>query len=90
MNRAETLDAARVAVLQDRAATHGDAERTFGSIAALWSVHLGVAVTAADVALMMVLLKCARASTNPRHADNWVDICGYGACGAEIATETPQ
>ena len=26
-----------------------------------------------------------RAKANPAHADNWVDGCGYLACGGEIA-----
>jgi hypothetical protein len=35
---------------------------------------------------MMTLLKLARAKANPAHADNWIDGCGYLACGGEIAT----
>ena len=34
---------------------------------------------------MMALLKIARVKYNPRHADSWVDIAGYAACGAECA-----
>jgi hypothetical protein len=32
----------------------------------------------------MTLLKVARISSNPKHVDNWVDGCGYLACGGEI------
>lgn len=47
MNRSEILEAARQAVTVDRAATHGDAERTFGRIAAgLDEVVLGHAAAA--------------------------------------------
>jgi hypothetical protein len=35
----------------------------------------------------MTLLKIARIASNPRHADNWVDACGYMACGGEVATK---
>lgn len=85
MNRTQVLDAARQAITVDRAATHGDAEQNFEIIAAYWSVHLGVPVTAIDVAVMMDLMKTARLRGNPGHADNWIDKIGYTACGAEIA-----
>jgi hypothetical protein len=35
---------------------------------------------------MMVLLKAARAKSNPQHVDNYVDAAGYAACAAECAT----
>ena len=85
MIRAGILDAARVAVMQDRAATHGALEVSFGQIAAIWSVRLGVPVSPAQVAILLVDLKGVRGWTNPGHADNWVDIAGYAACGGELA-----
>lgn len=85
MTRAEILAAAHQAVTKDRAATHGDAENTFGAIARVWSARLGVAITPAQVAIMLVDLKTCRAWGNPAHADNWVDIAGYAACGGELA-----
>ena len=90
MNRAEILDTAKGYVTQDRAATHGDAERTFGRIAAVWSARLGVTITEAQVCILLVDLKTCRAWGNPAHADSWVDVAGYAACGGEIATETQQ
>lgn len=87
MTRSDILDAARQAVTVDRAATHGDAERNFSLIAAYWSAHLDTPIAAADVAVMMTLLKLARIRSNPVHADNWIDGCGYLACGGEIAGE---
>lgn len=86
MNRVEILAAAETCITVDRAATHGDAERNFGTIAAYWSEHLDHPITAADVAVMMALMKCARIKSNPSHTDSWVDGIGYLACGAEIAT----
>jgi hypothetical protein len=85
MNRAEILDKAKQYVTKDRADTHGDAESNFDLIALYWSAHLDTIVTAHDVAVMMTLLKLARAKANPAHADNWIDGCGYLACGGEIA-----
>jgi hypothetical protein len=87
MNRSEILQTAETYVNRDRAAVHGDAERNFGVIAAYWSAHLDHPVTAADVAVMMTLMKCARIKANPAHADSWIDGAGYLACGGEIATE---
>lgn len=83
--RASILDAARQAVLTDRAATHGALENSFGQLARVWSERVGVTITPAQVALMLVDLKVTRAWGNPGHQDNWVDIAGYAACGGEIA-----
>ena len=87
MNRADILDTAKGYVTKDRAATHGDAEKTFGRIAAVWSARLGVPITEAQVCILLADLKSCRAWGNPLHADNWVDLAGYAACGGEIATE---
>jgi hypothetical protein len=85
MNRKEILDAAVQAVTVDRAATYVGAEKSFGLIAAYWSAHLDAPVSATDVAVMMGLLKIARIKTSLAHADNWVDLAGYAACGGELA-----
>jgi hypothetical protein len=89
MKRSEILDTAKQYVTVDRAATHGSAERNFGLIAAYWSAHLDTNVTAVDVSIMMTLFKLARAKGNPANSENFVDGCGYLACGGEIATEQP-
>jgi hypothetical protein len=87
MKRADILATASEYVSIDRAATHGDAEDNFRRIADLWNAYLGVnTISAVDVAVMLALLKVARIRSNPKHADNWIDIAGYAACGGEIAT----
>ena len=83
--RAEILRTAEEYVTKDRAAEHGDMEDNFTTIALYWSVHLGTDVTAIDVAVMMTLLKLARMRGNEQNLDNWVDGCGYLACGGELA-----
>lgn len=85
MHRTEILKQASAAVSGDRDKTHGSPEESFALIAALWSADLGIKVSAADVARLMVLFKAARAKGNPQHADNWIDIAGYAACGGGIA-----
>lgn len=84
MRREEILDTAKEYVTVDRAVDHGGLEDNFARISELWSVYLGTLVDAHDVANLMVLLKVARAKGNPRHADNWVDMAGYAACGGEL------
>jgi hypothetical protein len=85
MARAKVLRTAEKYVCKDRAAQHGDMEDNFQTIAKYWGVHLGTEVTATDVAVMMTLLKVARIKGNAAHTDNWVDGCGYLACGGELA-----
>lgn len=82
--RASILDAAKAAVTQDRQATHGNPEDTFGLIAAYWSAHLDRHISANDVAVMMTLMKLARIKGNPTHLDSYVDAAGYIACGGEV------
>jgi len=84
VTRGQVLDTAKEYVTKDRAADHGNMEDNFSTIGKYWSVHLGVDVSATDVAVMMTLLKAARIKSNPSHPDNWVDTCGYMACGGEI------
>lgn len=83
--RARILDSAKEAVTKDRAATHGKPDDTFGLLARLWAAYLGVPVTAVDAALMLGLLKVARAKGNPGHEDNFIDLAGYAACAGELA-----
>lgn len=83
MKREEILDTAKQYVTVDRAATHGGAEDSFGTIARFWSAYLDHTISEADVCAMMVLLKVARVKGNPTHIDNWIDAAGYAAIGGE-------
>lgn len=80
--RLKVLQEAAKIVAGDRDKQYGKPEDNFSDIAQLWSVYLGFTVTDVDVAMMMVLQKVARGMTHPKR-DNFVDICGYSACGAE-------
>lgn len=90
MKRSDILATANEYITRDRNTTHGDAERNFGLIAAYWSAHLDHPISAADVSVMMTLLKLARIKSNAANPDNWIDAAGYAACGGEIATEGQQ
>ena len=89
MKRDEILDTAKKYVTKDRAAEHGDMEDNFIRIAALWNAHLGLIdfIKPHDVPVLMTLLKIARIGSNPKHMDNWVDACGYMACGGEVVSK---
>ena len=94
VGRGEILDKARGCVCKDRNREYGEPEDGFKLIAALWepvirescvSPGADVSVLPETVALLMALLKAARAATNPGHLDSWIDLAGYAACGGEIA-----
>ncbi len=87
MNRVSILEDASECVSVDRAATHGDIEDNFASIAAIWGARLGVTIRPDQVAIMLIDLKTVRAWGNPSHCDNWIDMAGYAACGGEVATK---
>ena len=84
-----TSKVAKGYVTKDRAADHGDMEDNFQRIALYWNAHLGLVdfIKTEDVAAMMALLKIARIHSNPTHIDNWVDACGYMACGGEVVSK---
>ena len=90
-NRVEFLDTAKDCITRDRAATHGKAEQNFDAIARGWDWWLSIRsagpLTAYDTAMMMVIFKAARGATNASHADNMVDLVGYGALAGELGTE---
>lgn len=88
MTRKETLTLAEKAVCGDREKSYGSPEDNFKMIANLWSTYTGYPFTAQDVAAMMILLKIARVATGVNKDDNWVDIAGYAACGAETGGKT--
>jgi len=84
----ETLDAAASAVCGPRNEDYGAPIEDFTTQAAMISAYLTrsngytVQVTAGDIAALMVCVKLARQAHRPK-MDNWVDIAGYAACGAE-------
>jgi len=90
MNRSECLDKAKEIVNGARQENYGSPEKNFANIALYWSVYLSRDIKPTDVALMMVLMKLARLQNKPDHDDSWIDIAGYAANGAEIATHVDQ
>ena len=78
------LEQAIKTVCSDREQQYGTPEQSFTEIAAVWSWFLGIKIKPAQVAVMMCLFKIARIKTGRFKADNWIDLIGYAACGAEL------
>ena len=86
-SRTDILKRANECVMGDREQDYGSPEDNFARIANLWTAYSGFGFSAHDVALMLALLKIARAASGNYHADNYVDLAGYAACAGEIANK---
>lgn len=95
--REQVLSAARTCVCGDREQDYGSPENNFRTIASLWNSylygaglmenptpHVWKGLKPKDVAAMLALLKVARIAGNRPKPDNWIDLAGYAACGAEL------
>lgn len=82
------LSKATTAVCGDRNDSYGPPIEDFKCQADMMSAYLTrtngqpVRVTASDIACLMAIVKIARQAHTPKE-DNWVDMAGYAACGAE-------
>ncbi len=103
MNRLDTLKAAAECVCGSREEDYGSPEDNFRTIASLWNSylygaglmenptpHVWKGLKPKDVAAMLALLKVARIAGNRPKPDNWIDLAGYAACGAEISACDPK
>lgn len=103
MNRLDTLKAAAECVCGSREEDYGSPEDNFRTIASLWNSylygaglmenptpHVWKGLKPKDVAAMLALLKVARIAGNRPKPDNWIDLAGYAACGAEISAREPE
>lgn len=78
--RGRVLQRAIDVINGERQQQYGNSEDTFGEIAELWNWWLdsdNAPITAADVAMMMCLMKIAREKNGAGKTDNIVDACGY-------------
>lgn len=74
------LEEAQKLIYGARQKDYGPAKKNFEDIAAIWSVVIGIPISAEQVALCMIGLKMARIVKTPGHRDSWVDIAGYVGC----------
>jgi hypothetical protein len=85
----DILTEAHAAVYGERHASYGPPIDDFTCQAQMFSAYLSrtngrpVEVQPDDIAALMVLVKVARQAHAPKR-DNWVDMAGYAACGAEV------
>lgn len=93
ITRQTILDEAARCVTSDRNTQYGEPEDSFKIIAKFWELYIqekcasentNISITSADVAAMMALFKISRIATGQKKADNWIDGCGYLACGGEL------
>jgi hypothetical protein len=94
ITKADILQEA-IGTVAQRGEAYDGVEDNFVRIARYWNAHLinrfGAEVVEKcelnplDVAQMMILMKQARIDFKQDHHDSWVDTCGYGGCGGELA-----
>lgn len=91
--REKVLKEALNCVNGEREKQYGNPENNFQRIADFWGLYLTtlfegtnvvIELDPKDVAVMMILFKIARSLGDEDKLDNYVDIIGYAACGAEI------
>lgn len=92
MDTPDVLNEAHEIIRGPRRHFYGDPRSNFANIAAMWNAYVANKkedwdgkFDAYDVAMMMVLLKCARGGRG-YHRDSIVDIAGYAAL-AEIVCD---
>lgn len=89
-DREKILKKAITCVCGHREQDYGSPENNFQIIANLWNAYInddrldGIKLTSKDVAMMMALLKVARARGYKPTEDTFVDLAGYAACGGEL------
>lgn len=89
-DREKILKKAITCVCGHREQDYGSPENNFQIIANLWNAYInddrldGIKLTSKDVAMMMALLKVARARSDKPTEDTFVDLAGYAACGGEL------
>lgn len=84
MARGSILDDAKEIINGGRVDSYGKPEDNFKLIAQLWTTYTGTFINEHDVAMMMCLLKIARAKTGIGTRDSYIDLAGYCALAYDI------
>lgn len=83
----ELLDETRQ-VLRDREVTHGRARPNLQRTADMWAPLVGKTISAADVAVMLAMLKLARICEGDQYQrDHWADALGYLALAGGLTLD---
>ena len=89
MKKKAILEKASDIICGERERDYGDSNSSLEYIAVAWSAYLSacmnsdVEIAGADVANMMIMLKCIRQCHGEGVIDNWIDMAGYAAIGGE-------
>jgi hypothetical protein len=83
--RSHVLQTAERLVNNERNTQYDEPSADFARTAAMWTAYFGIPVAMHDVAAAIAMLKLSRIRHNPEHVDNWIDLAGYAACGADVA-----
>jgi hypothetical protein len=83
--RSHVLQTAERLVNNERNTQYDEPSADFARTAAMWTAYFGIPIAMHDVAAAIAMLKLSRIRHNPDHLDNWVDLAGYAACGADVA-----
>jgi hypothetical protein len=85
--RTRVLEEASRLIDGERSKVYGDPRVNHDRIARLFSVVLGIEVTASTACLLMACVKIARLVQTPDHLDSLVDLAAYAALAAECLEE---
>ena len=66
---------------------YGNKKENHENISRLWSAYLDHPVSPHDVAILMLLLKVARAKFGNPSSDTYIDMVGYSAIAGELTDE---
>tara|TARA_Y100001951_G_C11207267_1_gene220797 strand:+ start:359 stop:604 length:246 start_codon:yes stop_codon:yes gene_type:complete len=69
---------------------YGNKKQNHENIAHLWSAYLGHSISAHDVAILMLLLKIARAKFGNPSSDTYIDMIGYSAIAGELSEDSKE
>ena len=87
MKTEDALKLAQELVTGPRAKTYGDKIRNHANIGKLWTAYLDKEITAHDAAILLGLLKVARAKFGNPHPDTYIDAAAYMAIAGECKFE---
>lgn len=76
--------------VRQRGERYGDCTDVLGSTMDMFEVYLrlkGGKYEAHDTAVFNIIQKLVRIGSGQSHQDNWVDIAGYAALGAEVTDD---
>ena len=90
MNREAVLKAAIEATTVQRDKVYGSPDINFERIAKGLDIIFDRPVTKSQVSLVLAMVKLCRLVQSEDHADSWIDLAGYAACGAEVSDAKDQ